>query len=196
MLLECAKCEALVNAELLTQYTTGEEEFGPDQRISFLKCPKCGSPFLAAEDNIGFWDAPFQLHPPLSRPVSKAVPSAIKNAFEEASRSFKAKAYTATALMCRKTLEGICTEHGATGRNLQDSLQSLKDGGVIDSRLFEWADALRLFGNEAAHDVNVSIDREDASDMLVFTNALLEYVFTFRDRFNEFMERRKKAASA
>ena len=98
--------------------------------------------------------------------------------------------------MCRKTLEGICVEHGTKGGNLVSALKELKDKGIIEIRLFEWADALRISGNEAAHDVNVTISAEDARDILEFTNALLEYVFTFRDKFEEFKNRRSSKAKA
>ena len=55
---------------------------------------------------------------------------------------------------------------------------------------------MRVAGNEAAHDVQVQVSPQDANDMLEFTRALLEYVFTFRRRFERFKERRagKKAA--
>jgi hypothetical protein len=78
---------------------------------------------------------------------------------------------------------------------LVSSLKELKDKGVIENRLFEWADALRISGNEAAHDVTVTISPEDARDILEFTNALLEYVFTFRDKFEEFKKRRSAKSS-
>jgi hypothetical protein len=32
---------------------------------------------------------------------------------------------------------------------------------------------------------------QDAKDIIEFTNALLEYVFTFNDKFNEFNKRRQ-----
>ena len=102
----------------------------------------------------------------------------------------RANAYTASAIMCRKTLEAICSEHGATERNLLASLKKLKDEGVIEHRLYEWADALRIVGNEAAHDVKVQVSAQDARDVLEFTNALLEYTFTFRDKFERFKKRR------
>jgi hypothetical protein len=92
--------------------------------------------------------------------------------------------------MCRKTLEGICEAHKITSRNLATSLKEMKDQGIIENRLFEWADALRISGNEAAHSVTVSISAQDARDILEFTNALLEYVFTFQDKFEEFKKRR------
>ncbi len=37
--------------------------------------------------------------------------------------------------------------------------------------------------------------KEARGDIVAFTDALLEYVFTFRDKFNEFTERRKKLAN-
>ena len=96
--------------------------------------------------------------------------------------------------MCRKTVEGICSEHGITEGNLEKSLRKMRDSGTIDSRLFEWADELRLSGNEAAHGVDLTFSRQDAQDILDFARALLEYVFTFKDRFDSFRKRRKKGA--
>jgi len=47
-----------------------------------------------------------------------------------------------------------------------------------------------LLGNVAAHGVELGTTAEDAGDILDFTNALIEYVFTFRDRFDQFKARR------
>ncbi len=94
--------------------------------------------------------------------------------------------------MYRKTLEGVCQQHGMSASNLKASLANLKEKGVIEGRLFEWADELRLAGNEAAHDVNVEVQSRDAGDTIEFTKALLEYVYTFREKFEEFKERRSK----
>jgi Domain of unknown function (DUF4145) len=105
---------------------------------------------------------------------------------------YRVQAFTASAIMCRKTLEGICAAHGVNERNLSASLKKLKDNGMIDERLFEWSDALRVVGNEAAHGVGLSIDQADAKDTLEFTNAILDYIFSYRDRFEQFKKRRAK----
>ena len=55
------------------------------------------------------------------------------------------------------------------------------------------AEELRLAGNAAAHEVDSGITLQDAGDLVHFTHALLEYVFTLRERFRQFQERRKKA---
>ena len=98
--------------------------------------------------------------------------------------------------MCRKTLEGIAKEHGVTSNNLVGALKEMRDKGIIENRLYEWADALRTSGNEVAHDVDITISAQDAKDILEFTNALLEYVFTFREKFEKWKARResKKAS--
>ena len=54
---------------------------------------------------------------------------------------------------------------------------------------YEWADALRISGNEAAHDISVTVSSDDSRDVIEFTKALLEYVFTFRDKFEEFKKK-------
>jgi hypothetical protein len=95
--------------------------------------------------------------------------------------------------MCRKTLEGICDVHEISSGNLKSRLEKMKDKGIIEARLFEWAEELRISGNEATHDVNTTISKFDAIDIIEFTNALLEYVFTFNDKFNKFKKRRESS---
>lgn len=187
MLLECKNCQASVDAELVADYTYSE---GPPEDIDgayvLLKCPVCQKPFLIDSSDYDY----SVLYPPPDNRVNPNLPTPLKLAYREAISCFNSKAYTATAIMCRKTLEGICVEHGVKGNNLVANLKELKDKGIIESRLYEWADALRISGNEAAHDVKITTSPEDAQDILEFTNALLEYIFTFRDRFEQFKQRR------
>jgi hypothetical protein len=79
--------------------------------------------------------------------------------------------------------------------SLAVQLKKLKENGVIENKLFEWAEELRAMGNEAAHGVESTIPGDDAKDMLEFTEALLEYVFTYRHKFEEFQKRRTKTKS-
>jgi len=191
MLVECQNCEATVDGDVVASYQDFDEESGMSGKYSFLKCPRCSRPFIMLQVDEGpGWEEPERLYPPKETSISAAVPNAIRSAYEEARTCFRGKAFTAAAIMCRKTLEGICEEHKITGRNLADSLKQMKDQGIIERRLYEWADALRISGNEAAHSVNVTISAQDARDILEFTNALLEYVFTFQDKFEQFKKRR------
>ena len=97
--------------------------------------------------------------------------------------------------MCRRCLEALTKSLGAQGRNLQDKLDSLKTTGHVDSRLVEWAHSIRILGNEAAHDTDVAITKDDAKDVLDFTEALLLYVFLLNQWFAVFQRRRASDAS-
>jgi hypothetical protein len=193
--LECEYCKMLVSAEVLKAYVaTDPQDLAPALRFLFAKCPRCEAPFLAQqeEDVPEGRRAPERMFPITDVRLAGALPKPIQAAFEEASRCMCSNAFTAAAVMCRKALEGICAAHGVNERSLATSLEKLRDDGTIDRRLYEWADELRLFGNDAAHDLNVVISGEDAADIMDFTRALVEYVFTFRERFEQFRQRRKR----
>lgn len=199
MILYCKTCAARVNAEPLKHYGRGDPAEGPPERVSFLACPSCRDPFVVLQEDYGndqhgndHLSDPEVLFPQVAR-LNPNLPKPILAAYSEADTCFRARSYTAAAIMCRKTLEGLCAEHGVTGKQLVGQLKELRDRGIIENRLFEWADALRISGNEAAHDVAVTVSQEDARDILEFTNALLEYVFTFRDKFDAWKKRRAGA---
>jgi hypothetical protein len=174
MLVECEECHAVVDAVVVGAYEHYELGSDVTGKYSFLKCPKCKSPFIVVQVEDGAdWDQPSRVYPPIEA-ISTAIPFPITATYLEARACFKARAYTATVVMCRKVLEGICEEHKVVARNLAIALREMRDRGIIESRLFEWADALRISGNEAAHSVNTSIAVQDARDILEFTNALLE----------------------
>jgi hypothetical protein len=166
----------------------------PPGKWTLATCPRCLDPLLMLQVDYGYGydaDAPARMFPPQDRQLGWQVPENIKNAFNEAVACFKAKAFTASAIMCRKTLEGLCAEHGVKGTNLSQSLQKLRDKQIIEAQLFEWAEALRTLGNQAAHGVECSISIEDCQDTLDFTEALVQYVFTYQDQFQRFKQRRE-----
>lgn len=194
MLVECENCQAFVDGELIADYIDTDAEWGISGKFSFLKCPRCKRPFLVlqTDDADKIFGDPSRLYPPVSMGLGSAIPISLQSAFEEARSCFRAKAYTATAIMCRKTLEGIADVNSISVRNLASALKEMKDKGIIENRLYEWADALRISGNEAAHGVNINVLHQDAKDILEFTHALLEYVFTFQEKFEQFTKRRGK----
>lgn len=194
MLLECQYCSALVDAIVKASYDDDDGE-SPPVRSTFAMCPQCHAPLLALQENFGNgWDTPRRVYPDDEFRLGVQVPELLRNSFGEAQKSFKVRAYTASAIMCRKTLEGLCVDKGFKSGTLATRLKDLRDAQVIESRLYEWADQLRLSGNDAAHDLAITIAHEDARDIMEFTQALLEYVYTFEARFVAFRVRRAKVA--
>lgn len=199
---DCPTCRAAVAAEVIAKDREwdGDEEETPIQHV-FLVCPRCRGAFLAMRegtagsswgsgDTYVEWKALRVLYPADRRTLDSSVPGAIASSFQEALTCLQAGAHTAAAIMCRRTMEGICANHGVTKGPLQKRLEKLRDDGAIESRLFDWSEALRVAGNEAAHDVNDTISREDAQDLTEFCRALIEYIFTFAAHYQRFQERR------
>ena len=165
MILECTRCEAIVDAEELHSYVDNDQ--GPPGKWTFCKCPRCTLPLVTVQtDYGGGYDEPERVFPATTRRLGYSVPEPIREAFNEAAICYRAKAYVASAIMCRKTLEGLCDANGVKERSLSSSLRKLKDNGTIEARLFEWAEALRTLGNEAAHGVSAAISPQDAEDIL------------------------------
>lgn len=178
--------------------------------MTFMRVPRPGSRLLDVPSanplllchgglyvggEIGMeWTAAEVLYPATSTSFGLEVPPAIASSYAEAQRSFaQAGAYTGTAILCRRTLEGICSHFKAKGRNLADKLKSLKDKGIIDAMVYQWADdVLRALGNDAAHDVEQVIGQQDAKDALDFTRAIIEYIFVLQAAFERFKRGREE----
>jgi hypothetical protein len=123
-------------------------------------------------------------------PTHEGMPADVRAAMREAYATLNAGAFSASALMCRKSLEMLCAQHGIKTGNLATSLQQMKERGHIDGPLFEWADALRIAGNEAAHEPSPFSSPQDARDLIEFTRALVDYTVTVGDRFLQFKQRK------
>ena len=110
MIVECSDCGAVVDGEVIADYVDYETETAMTGKYSFLKCPKCSNPFIVLQISDGShwdettWDEPKRLYPPIEMGISSSIPSSLRSAYEEARTCFRAKAYTATVIMCRKTL--------------------------------------------------------------------------------------------
>jgi hypothetical protein len=206
LVVRCTRCESHQVGEVMHCYRDGEDDDPTTvYRYLFARCPRCNGPFLLMQvgdwnyrHDVVSWGNARYLYPAEPDFLDLAVPQPIANSYLEARRTFNdAGAATAAAIMCRRTLEGITLHFQAQGRNLHERLRDLKSRGVVDARLHEWADhALRGLGNDAAHDVNAMVSREDARDALEFTRAIIEYLFVFADAFHRFKTRREEASIA
>jgi len=63
---------------------------------------------------------------------------------------------------------------------------------TIDGTIADWANALRILGNEGAHYTGRHVRRDDAEDAFAFAEALLDHIYVLRKRFDLFAERRAK----
>lgn len=191
MIIECSYCEAAVDATVLAQH---KDPIDPDEpmafRASFLVCPRCGNALLGGED-LDSDEPPFRLWPQPKKYYSPQIPVITRESLDEANACFKARAYSACAVMCGRSIEGICRHFKTKAPYLGAGLKELRERGVIDGRLMEWAQELQKSRNLGAHASEEKVSRQDANDLLDFTNAICEYTFVLAAKFERFMKRRK-----
>jgi hypothetical protein len=124
----------------------------------------------------------------------RPIPEELRRELNEGKRCFANKLYTAAVVMAGRTLEGLAMLHDVRERTLVRSLERLHENGILDGRLVDWANQLRVMRNEAAHFQGTPVSPEDAADVLALTEAILDYVYVFTKRFEEFMRRRNPGA--
>jgi Domain of unknown function (DUF4145) len=173
---------------------TETEYYGDTYSVAL--CPRCNAPFLMQQSRYGVVGefetvtTKIVLYPTTSRLPAEGIPEPVGRAYQQALRCFSGSSYEASALMCRRSLEALCKSFAASGRSLQAKLDALHAMEVIDKRLTQWAHGVRAIGNEAAHDTDTELSKDDARDALDFTEALLMYVFALNARFAAFSARR------
>ncbi|MCG5217464.1 DUF4145 domain-containing protein [Streptosporangium soli] len=130
------------------------------------------------------------LWPVTGRPPAETIPAPLTRELAEAAACLRAGAYTMALVNVRRLLEGVCADHGVAGGPLFHGLRELRKRGVIEGRLADWAEELREVGNEAAHMSGRRVVREDAEDAIALAEALLDHLYVFTGRYEEFRRRR------
>lgn len=200
MIVNCHYCEARVDGIILTEHAEYVTNFDSPQLHSFLECPVCRSSILVGQECVGydeskdawFYGSIQRLWPEPEKYLGWKLPDLVHDSLEEARKCYRAKAYNACAVMCGKTLEGICFEYKCKSRTLANGLKELLNNNIIDKRFFAWAEALREHRNLGAHASGKKTSGNDAKDLLEFTNAICDYIFVLTKKFENFMQRKEQ----
>lgn len=201
MIIECDFCEAKVDGRVIAkkEYLIRHEEAEPTL-IYLLQCPVCNSVLVGGSDQIQVsaneydWTPPNRLWPNPDERLHSSIPNICRISLTEAHKCYRAKAHSACAVMCGRAIEAVCSEYKTKSKNLAGGLRELRDKGVIDQRLFDWAESLREQRNIGAHATEEDVSRDDAHDVLDFSLAICEYVFVLSEKYEDFKARQAKKA--
>jgi len=156
----------------------------------FLQCEVCEHVSLQV---VSDWeDQPIQLYPPIKD--LSGVPATIKQSYVEA-KKVKDVSPVAFSVLIRKSLEYICEDKRASGRDLKSKLEDLGKRGIIPATLSRMTQAIRYFGNLGAHATYSKIGREESSLMDDFFLAVAEYVYIAPEKIKKAEERAKKTVN-
>lgn len=122
------------------------------------------------------------------------LPPRVLAAYEEAIKCHAAACYTACALMVRKTLEVVCDDQGAKGKNLEDRIDALRERVILPPPLFEALHDLRYLGNDAAHVAANAFDEVGKAEVelaLGLAKELLRSLYQLQSLTKALRERKK-----
>jgi hypothetical protein len=144
--------------------------------------------------NIGAPNGPFQIMEIFpSQPVIDApgsVPAGVEKAFKQAAESRRGGHYDAAAAMYRKAMEvalkGLSPEIEAW--KIEKRIDKMAAEGLITNDLKDWAHELRLDGNDAVHEDEMT--KEVIDQMHSLCTFLLTYLFTLPEQVKAARARR------
>ena len=109
----------------------------------------------------------------------------VENLYEEARDCASVNAFTATAMACRKILMNIAVAKGAK-ENLKfvQYVQFLADNNFVPPDGKNWIEHIKDRGNDANHKIEI-VSKEDAEELLYFTEMLLTFIYAVPARFKK-----------
>lgn len=125
------------------------------------------------------------------------VPGHIAQDASEAHVCFSVAAIKASVVMARRAVQAMAVHKGATPRkNLYAQIDELGDAQIITPSMKDVTHEIRLTGNEGAHvdtesdDALADLNSEEAADVLMFMDSLLEHVYQLPARVERIRQRR------
>ena len=195
----CPNCNSIVEVEIIFEYTYGleykDELHYEGTSVQLAKCLNCEIPFLLTEDFTAIEDDYYsqgktQLYPDKESKFIANAPKSIIKPYKEGIKCYRANAYEACVIMCRKGIDAICYDKNEIRGNLNSKLKKLKEKGILEETFYNWSNKLREIGNVGAHSHDVEINKQDAKDTLEFFEALILYLYHLANKYNEFIRRK------
>lgn len=192
VVVDCPTCHVRVKAEARDRIFVEEEEAA----YFLVQCPTCFAVLLGYGEQLYdghnySWTTLKRIWPaPETAEIGSDVPEQIRKELHDAQKCLHHGIYSATAVLCGRAVERLVKEK-ASAKTLGAGLKALLDGGIIDQRLYEWAEALRIERNTGAHASDSEISKENAQDVMDFTVAIFDYVYTLREKYARYMARKQ-----
>lgn len=127
------------------------------------------------------------------------TPTPLDRYYQQASDGLRRGDYDASGAMSRKVVDVstkmLLGDEAKKYNNIQGCIDAVATKGIITRDLKEWAHQIRLGGNEAAH-AEAPYEKEEAEDLLSFTELYLTYVYTLPGQLAARKERKAGVAGA
>ena len=125
------------------------------------------------------------IYPISLRPIDGAIPQPMQSQFVEANLCFAVGAFQGCLAMCQVTAESLWRNKEAKG------LADLLTKGIISQTLFDQSNEIRLWGNLIKHELEGNVSPEDAEQLLVYLDSLLDHVYVQPAKLSALKSKRK-----
>lgn len=119
------------------------------------------------------------------------LPEAVQAAYEAALKT-KNIDFAVCLIALRRTLEIICKEKGAEGRDLWKKIEDLSKKGVLPPELKHASTITKAYGNMGAHDTDISIRKYELEQIIDFVRYILDYLYILPAKLNAIQEQMEK----
>ena len=190
----CAFCMETGNFEIEHHAEKRKPNSGKTLNFDTYKCHNCAGYVMvlwsASESGARIHDYHVLPWPLKVGDYPEPWPDAIGKFWVQAQANLQNEYWDAAAMTARSALQAAVRDKGASGNNLKQEIDDLAAKGILAPILKEWADQIRLLGNESAHpDPMQVIDPQDARDIVKFLTFLLEYLYTFPHQIQQYRNR-------
>ena len=191
IVIECPHCQVKVRAN-----PAGSIPGEDDEAYFLAQCPFCraalfGHTLSSRNEHIqGEQSSAQRLWPaPLLAEIAPEIPERARRDINDAQKALSHGIYSATAVLCSRALVRLIKQKAGASM-IAKGFADLKAKGVIDQRLFEWAEVLRKERNIGTHASEDDTTKENAQDTLDFTIAIFGYVYTLSEKCEKYMARK------
>jgi hypothetical protein len=189
----CPNCKSIVQMQVDGKHKEYDSEGPGELEYLFGHCVRCNTSALVREWASSPETVEYdQLYPAKVRAHALKLPPRVDVSYKEAILCLDARAWLATAVMVRRTLEAVGKEFDPNARTLLKGLEALHAKGAISDELKAWGTELRFLGNIGAHPSDDEISYHDATEAVEFLNAIIETIYHLRPKFQAMQARRTK----
>ncbi|HYV13498.1 MAG TPA: DUF4145 domain-containing protein [Pyrinomonadaceae bacterium] len=158
-------------------------------RYALVACHRCRQAVMITAENLSHtWSSDvgrpvIDYHPKKNPTVDPLVPEEIADDYLEAQRCFLVGAWRGCAVMARRCMHSVAERFKATGRDLYEQIEDLRNRQIITPVLADQAQHVRVLGKHGAHPYDTrgnelkELEIQDAQSALDFCDFIFDQVF-------------------
>lgn len=151
------------------------------KRWCIFQCPVCKNPTLISAymsvngHPINFAETTYEF--PTTNVHFDGVPENIKTAFDSAIKT-RGIDRAVCILSLRRTLEMICKEKGASGKDLKEKIDDLIKKKLLPEMMADACWIIRQSGNDAAHADDIIFTEREVEEIIEYVSTVINYLYS------------------